>query len=50
MPSFSCNYLAKLRVTRRSPVRLAAFSFIEAGYNPHCRHSLIHYLSPINYE
>ena len=34
----------------RTEVKLAVFSFIEGWYNPHRRHSLIDYLSPVNYE
>ena len=30
--------------------RLAVFDYIGGFYNPHRRHSSLHYLSPINYE
>ena len=38
------------RFKSRAEARMAIFGWLEGWYNPHLRHSVLGYLSPINYE
>lgn len=48
--TLECELLDRCRFQSHAEARLAIFSFIEAWYNPHRRHSSLDYLSPMAYE
>jgi len=48
--TLECELLDRRRFPNQSEARMAVFEFIEGWYNPHRRHSALHYQSPINYE
>ena len=48
--SLECELINRRSWESKSAARLAVFTWIEAWYNPHRRHSGIKYLSPNNFE
>jgi putative transposase len=48
--TLECELLDRYRFGTRDEARRAAFEFIKGWYNPHRRHSALHYLSPARYE
>lgn len=48
--TLECELLDRHSFRSPQEARLAVFQFIEGWYNPHRRHSGIHYHSPVNYE
>ena len=48
--TLECELLKKRRFGTHGEARMAVFDFIEAWYNPHRRHSALHYRSPIRFE
>jgi putative transposase len=48
--TLECEVLDRARFRTQAAARLAIFDFIEDGYNPRCRHSALHDLSPMIYE
>ena len=48
--TLECELLDRHVFHTRDEARRAVFEFIEGWYNPHRRHSAIHYLSPARYE
>ena len=48
--TLECELLDRYRFGTRDEARRAVFEFIEGWYNPHRRHSALHYASPARYE
>ena len=48
--SLECEVINRYSWKTKTEARLKIFTWIEAWYNPHRRHSGIDYLSPNNYE
>jgi len=48
--TLECELLDRRRFKTQAEARMAVFEFIEAGYNPHRRHSGLDYCSPLEYE
>ena len=48
--SLECELLDRYVFKSQSEARLAIFRYIEGWYNPHRRHSVLDYQSPMNYE
>jgi len=48
--TLECELLDRYRFGTRDEARRAVFEYIEGWYNPHRRHSAIHYVSPARYE
>jgi putative transposase len=48
--TLECELLDRTRFTDPAVAERAVFEFIEGWYNPHRRHSALHYLSPMEYE
>src|SRR5260370_976953 len=48
--TLECELLDRRRFKTQVEARMTVFECIEGWYNPHRRHSALHYLSPINYE
>jgi putative transposase len=48
--TLECELLDRYRFGTRDDARRAVFEYIEGWYNPHRRHSAIHYVSPAQYE
>ena len=48
--TLECERLDRHTFHTQAQARLAIFEFIEGWYNPHRRHSALHYLSPNRYE
>jgi putative transposase len=42
--------LKRRRFKAQTKALLAVFEWIEGWYNPHCRHSSLGYVLPVNYE
>jgi putative transposase len=47
--SLECELLDRCRFKTQVEVQMAIRDFIEGWYNPQRRHSVLDYLSPINY-
>ena len=48
--TLQCELIDRRTWTTRTEARLAIFTWIEAWYNPHRRHSSLGQISPINFE
>ena len=48
--TLECELLDRRRFATQVEARLAVFDFLEGWYNPHRRHSALHYESPLRYE
>lgn len=48
--TLECELLAIKKFKTQEEAKVAIFEYIEGWYNPHRRHSMIEYQSPINYE
>jgi putative transposase len=48
--TLECELLARTTLKTQAEARIAVFTFIEAWYNPHRRHSALGQMSPVNYE
>jgi putative transposase len=48
--ALECELLDRHRFTSQSEARLAVFDFLGGWCNPHCRHSALGYLSPVDFE
>ena len=50
LASLECELIARRRWKSKTEAHLAVFTWIDSGYNPHCKHPALNYLSPNNFE
>lgn len=48
--SLECELLDRHHFKTQTEARNVTFEYIERFYNPHCLHSSLGYLSPVNFE
>lgn len=48
--TLECELIQRNTFHSQAEARMAVFDFIEGWYNPHRRHSALHYQSPLGYE
>jgi putative transposase len=48
--TLECELIMRQTFHSQAEARMAVFDFIEGFYNPHRRHSALHYQSPVRYE
>ena len=48
--TLECELIERRRLGNQAEAKMAVFDFIEGWYNPHRKHSALHYQSPINFE